>query len=71
MRLAWIGRCGGGVVREKWMGFRDIYEQNVQDLVVDWQWHKEELADVTPRFLACLLLTKTGKTLQEGQVWGR
>lgn len=44
------------------MGFRDIYEQKCAGFgsrLVMVQ--KKELADVTPRFLACLLLTKTGK----------
>ena len=48
-----MGGGGGGVVREKWMGFRDIYEQKCAGFGSRLAMvQKKELANVTPRFLA-------------------
>lgn len=63
-----MGGGGGGVVREKWMGFRDIYEQKCAGFGSRLAMvQKKELANVTPRFLACLLLTKTGKSCKKAR----
>ena len=46
--------------------------KNVQDLVVDWQWYKEEGAVKGDSNISGLpTIDHDRKTLQEGQVWGR
>lgn len=46
--------------------------KNVQDLVVDWQWYREERAvKGDSRISGLPTIDQDRNTLQEGQVWGR